>query len=102
MKQLILTLTFIGGCCILHSQVIAIEMGTHLVSDKILFGEAAINNLPRPFVFFGIGYIHPTGIKIALTYSPDIKIFSLSNTVPLWNLNKKRYKDTFSLINNRI
>lgn len=100
MKQLILTLTFIGGCFLLHSQTLNLEIGSSLQSDAQIFNDKILSKAPRPFVFVGASYTHTTGVSIALTYNIDLGYISLSNKIPLWNVNKQRYKYTFSLINN--
>lgn len=93
-----LYLFFMGLSVCSFSQTIGIQMGTHLIPDKVLF-ENPLNNTPRPFMFVGLTY-YTKEITMGISYTFDLRICTISSQIPLWNINKKKY-NTYALINNR-
>lgn len=96
----IVIILFVTGSVVsnLHSQTIGIQMGTHLIPDKVLF-EKPLSNTPRPFMFVGLTYCTKE-VTMGLSYTFDLHIWTVSSSLPLWNVNKKKYS-AYALINNR-
>ena len=79
------------------AQVVGLQMGSHLIPDKVLF-EKPLSNSPRPFMFVGLTY-YTTEVTMGISYTFDLRIVTISSQIPLWNLNRKKHN--YALLNNR-
>ena len=85
-----------------QSQSLNLVVGSTFVGDKLLFGEKAHDNLPRPFINVGLGYTHQNGVNIQSTITLDLNyIINLQTSIPIIAFKKKRKCEVFALFNNR-
>lgn len=83
-----------------YSQTIGLSFGSHFIQDKVLTERQTYDDMPRPFMFVGINYVHHTGVSIEVSYTFDLHIITLKNSVPLFNTNKNKWRERYALLNN--
>lgn len=83
----------------ISAQTIGLNMGSQLISDRVIFKDNTLNPMPRPFTYIGLNY-QTKGVTMHLNYTFDYKIITIGSSIQLWNINKRKHK-TFALLNNR-
>lgn len=82
----------------LHSQTIGLNMGTQLISDRVIFQDKNLNCMPRPFTYIGLNY-QTKGVTMHLNYTFDYKIITIGSSIQLYNVNRK--SNQYALLNKR-